>query len=95
MKLRLPENQRPPVALRLTLPGELAHRLDSYRHFVRENTGRDMETKELAVKMLSQFLESDKAFRRYFASRSGSFSEAESENGAGHEGGVGAGRFQS
>jgi len=61
------EIKRPPVPLRLTLPGELAFRLDSYRHFVRENTGRDMETKELALKMLSQFLESDKAFRRFLA----------------------------
>jgi hypothetical protein len=88
MKLRLPENQRPPVPLRLTLPGEVAFRLDSYRAFVRESTGRDMETKELAVKMLGQFLESDKAFRRFLGSRSEPGSDLESGKGAGHGSGT-------
>jgi hypothetical protein len=83
MKLRLQEVQRPPVGLRLTLPGEVAFRLESYRAFVRESSGRDIETKELAVKMLSQFLESDKAFRRFLGNRSGSASEVQAENGVG------------
>ena len=91
MKLRLQEQQRPPVGLRLTLPGEVAFQLESYRLFVRENSGRDMETKELAVKMLGQFLESDKAFRRFLGTGSGSGSDVQSENGAG----AGAGRVQS
>ncbi len=83
MKLRVRAEQLPPVGLRLTLPGDLASELGSYGLFVQRSGGRKMELKELAVEMLSQFLESDKDFRKFLAAGSGSGSGAHSENGAG------------
>jgi len=65
MKLKLRDKQLPPVQLRLVVPAELKERLDEYVGFVHGISGREVETREVAVEMLEQFIASDREFRRW------------------------------
>ena len=65
MKLKLKEKELPPVQLRLLVPARLKERLDKYAAFLHESSGREVETREIAVEMLAQFVESDRDFRQW------------------------------
>ena len=64
MKLKLKQKELPPVQLRLVVPAALKEKLDQYLGFVHERSGREVESREIAVEMLAQFIESDREFRR-------------------------------
>jgi hypothetical protein len=65
MKLKLREKELPPVQLRLVVPAGLKEMLDQYVAFVHEGSGREVETREIAVEMIAQFIESDRQFKRW------------------------------
>jgi hypothetical protein len=65
MKLKLREKELPPVQLRLVVPAGLKEMLDKYVAFVREGSGREVEAREIAVEMITQFIESDRQFKRW------------------------------
>ena len=64
MKLKLKERELPPAQLRLVVPATLKATLEEYIAFVREKSGRDVEVREVAVEMLSQFIEADREFKQ-------------------------------
>jgi len=65
MKLKLKQKELPPVQLRLVVPAALKEKLDQYLGFVHERSGREVESREIAVEMLAQFIESDREFRSW------------------------------
>jgi hypothetical protein len=65
MKLKLREKELPPVQLRLVVPAGLKEMLDQYVAFVREDSEREVEAREIAVEMIGQFMESDRQFKRW------------------------------
>jgi hypothetical protein len=65
MKLKLREKELPPVQVRLVVPAGLKEMLDQYVAFVHEASGREVEAREIAVKMLVQFMESDRHFKQW------------------------------
>ena len=65
MKLKLREKELPPVQLRLVVPATLRASLEEYVAFVREKSGSEVEVREVAVEMLSQFIEADREFKQW------------------------------
>ena len=65
MKLKLREKELPPVQLRLVVPAGLKEMLDQYVAFVQEDSGREVEARQIAVEILAQFMESDRQFKRW------------------------------
>lgn len=64
MKLKLKERELPPAQLRLVVPATLKATLEEYIAFVREKSGHEVEVREVAVEMLSQFIEADREFKQ-------------------------------
>jgi hypothetical protein len=65
MKLKLKEKELPLVQLRLVVPAVLGQMLDQYVAFVRDQAGREVEAREIAVEMLAQFMAADRQFKRW------------------------------
>jgi hypothetical protein len=65
MKLKLREKELPPVQLRLVVPAGLKEMLDQYVAFVQEDSGREVEARQIAMEILAQFMESDRQFKRW------------------------------
>ena len=65
MKLKLREKELPPVQLRLVVPAGLKEMLDEYVSFVHEDSGREVEAREIAVEIIAQFMESDRQFKQW------------------------------
>ena len=65
MKLKLREKELPPVQVRLVVPAGLKEMLDHYVAFVQEDSGREVEARQIAVEILAQFMESDRQFKRW------------------------------
>jgi len=65
MKLKLKQKELPPVQLRLVVPAALKGKLDEYVAFVHDQSGREVEAREVAVEMLTQFIETDREFKRW------------------------------
>jgi hypothetical protein len=65
MKLKLKQKQLPPVQLRLVLPAVVKDALDEYVAFVRDQSGREVDAREIAVEILAQFISADREFRQW------------------------------
>jgi hypothetical protein len=65
MKLRLKDRELPPVQLRLSIPAPVKETLEQYVGFVRGASGREVGSREVAVEILAQFMESDHEFKQW------------------------------
>lgn len=65
MKLRLKDRELPPVQLRLAVPAPVKEMLEQYVGFVRGAYGREVDSREVAVEILAQFMESDREFKQW------------------------------
>lgn len=65
MKLRLKKRELPPVQLRLSIPAPVKETLEQYVGFVHGASGREVDSREVAVEILAQFMDSDREFKRW------------------------------
>jgi hypothetical protein len=64
MKLK-PIGARPSVKLSLRVPGELHADLVAYAAYYRETTGQPIEVRPLVMRMLEQFVDTDRTFQEW------------------------------
>lgn len=65
MKLRLKNRELPPVQLRLAIPAPVKETLEQYVGFVRGASGREVDSREVAIEILAQFMDSDREFKQW------------------------------
>ncbi len=82
MRLRERTTPRSRQEVRLRLEGTTFSNLEDYRHLYREEYGQEIELPDLASEILSQFLTSDRAFRRWQRARARSGSDADAAKAA-------------
>ena len=87
MRLKQREEARPPHELRVRLDADAYDDLQLYGELYREQYGETIATKTLASEIVRQFLESDKAFRRWKRAHNGA-SGAATGNGADAQHGI-------